>query len=85
MLCDMLDDRKSKPCAALCTAAAFINSVEALENSWYAFLRYAKPRVGYGHDGFDIGLIVVFANKNYSLTFHDLCGIITIIQFINGR
>ena len=48
VLCDMLDDREPKPRAALCTAAAFINSVEALENSWYAFLRYAKPRIGHG-------------------------------------
>ena len=41
VLCDMLDDRKPKPRAALCTAAAFINSVKALEYTGDTFLRYA--------------------------------------------
>lgn len=56
-------------------SAVFVISAETVYETAIAFI----------FDGFDIGLIVVFANKNYSLTFHDLCGIITIIQFINGR
>ena len=47
MLCYMLYDRKSETCAALCTAATLVDTIEPLKYPWDTFFGYADTGVFY--------------------------------------
>ena len=64
MFSDMLDNRKPKPCAALCTAAALVDAVKSLEYPGDTLLRDPRPRIGHSQlfvseHYFDISVLTV--------------------------